>query len=353
MFNSCKYGWVGFDVGAASVKAAQLVRKNGDYLLRTAAIVPRRQRWDAEALSAPTPRPSADELSAAAALCDRLTRSPAATMLPVAACEVLQMNAVANKRGGGTPDLARAVEAETQNSMRERVLDSWQVDAEGRKLNVITAPKSWSDQLSAEVTATGRRCRVVDALPWALARAARLVHDAGDDEAKSAFVALDWGYSRTTLVLVDRGVPAYVRVLRDCGYENVLAAVQRELRLDQRDAEMILTRHGFDDGEATNGRCASAIGAILGEPFDRLLAEIRRTFGYWQGLTRGLSPDRVYLFGGGGALRGAERRLSDGLGVDAIGWRLPFECATDAGALQPACLFGAAAGLSALAWEST
>jgi Tfp pilus assembly PilM family ATPase len=346
VLRTCKTGWVGFDVGAASVKAAQLVRKGGEYYLRTAAVAPRRTPWTADVLAAQAPPASADELQSAASLCDRLAPGPAAALLPASACELLQINAAVGKRGGAAPDLIRSVETESQRSMRHRVLDAWPIDENNRRLNVVTAPKPWADQLSADVAAAGRRCRVLDALPWALARAARLAGDAETDPARP-FVALDWGYSRATLVFVDRGVPAHVRLLRDCGYEQSIAAAERELRLPTRDAEIVLARHGF----AAGAGAASTVAAVLTRPFDRLIAEIRRTFGYWQGLTRGASPVRIVVFGGGGALAGVDRKLSEALAIDAVVWRLPFEAAGDAGERHPTCLYGAAAGLSALAWE--
>src|SRR5688572_11827195 len=184
-----KHGWVGFDIGATSVKAAQLVRKEGGYQIRSAALVPRKPRWSAAALAEVQPRSSADELRSAASLCDNLAGNAAAAVLPVALCDIVQMEAPTSKRNGAAPDLLRAVEAETHRSMRDHVYDTWPVTLQNGKINVVAAPRAWSDQISADVAAGGWNCQVIDALPWALARAASLVAPSGE----GWYAALDWG----------------------------------------------------------------------------------------------------------------------------------------------------------------
>ena len=64
MLRPRKTGWIGFDLGATSVKAAQVVRKGGEYFVRSGAIVTRPERWPADELAAADPRSSADEMRA-------------------------------------------------------------------------------------------------------------------------------------------------------------------------------------------------------------------------------------------------------------------------------------------------
>jgi type IV pilus assembly protein PilM len=353
-------GWVGFDIGATSVKAAQVVRTAAGCRIRAAAIVPRSERWPITAFAESEARSSADEIRAAASLCNHLAGTTAASLLPVAACDLIQMDAPVAKRTGDHPDLVRAIEAECQRSLRDRVFDYWPVAASSGKLNVITAPRTWSDRISADVADSGWRCRVIDGLPWALARAASLVHRS---ESGRPIAALDWAYGRSTVCLVQHGVPVLVRSLKECGYQDVIASVAANLRMSEQDAESLLQRFGLAGGgserdstaprpPAERQAAAAVIEDILEHPLTLLANELRRTLDYWRGVTRGQSPESIYIFGGGGALAGVGPRLSDSLGVSVQPWELPTDDAA-AEYTPPPCLLGAAVGLSALAWEAS
>jgi hypothetical protein len=346
-----KAGWVGFDVGATSVKAAQVVRADGECRIRAAAIVPRAQRWAPAAFRDDQPQSSLGEIRSATSLCERLTGSYAATVLPVAVCDLLQMDAPATPRSamrsGGGGELLRSVEAECNRPMRDRVFDCWPVGTQPGRLNVVTAPRAWSDQVAGDVAGGGWQCRVIDALPWALARATTLV-SALDPSRPVA--ALDWAYGKSTICFVHKGAPVFVRSLRDCGFQDVLQTVASGLRLDERDAELLLHKHGFRSAASRDGD--GVVEDLLERPVARLTQEVRRTFDYWRGASRGQTPEAIYVFGGGGTLAGIGPALTERLGVAGEAWQMPLERPADASWMPPACLLGVAAGLSALAWEA-
>ncbi|MBA3482917.1 MAG: hypothetical protein H0T51_14000 [Pirellulales bacterium] len=352
-----KTGWIGFDLGATSVKVAQVVRTDAGPRIRSAAIVPRAERWAPGALTDDRPRSSADEIRCSASLCDRLHGANAASILPVTVCDVVQMEAPAAKRGGAV-DLLRAMEAETHRTMRDRVVDSWPVSLQPGKINVVAAPRAWSEQISADVAAAGWNCRVIDALPWALARAASL--NSGVD-AGTPVAALDWGYGKSTITLVHNGVPVHVRSLKDCAFQTILETISRGLRLDEGDAELLLQKHGLTTASggirsaelaASPAPGSSVIDDLLEQPLNRLTLELRRTLDFWRGITRGKLPEAIFIFGGGGTLAGIGDRLTEQLGIRVGPWQLPAEEPADAAQLPPACLLGAAIGLSAVAWEA-
>jgi Tfp pilus assembly PilM family ATPase len=259
------------------------------------------------------------------------------------------MDAPVAKRTAAVPDLRKAVEAETHRPMQDRVFDYWPVSPQGGKLNVVTASRAWSDQIAGDIAASGWRCHMLDALPWALARAAELVKTADADR---PIAALDWAYGKSTICLVHHGVPVLVRSLKDCAFQNVLDAVAKGLRLDEHDAEILLQKHGLDDHNGAHRGSAAVIGDLLERPINRLAQELRRTLDYWRGVTRGQIPEAIYIFGGGGTLAGVGRRLTDQLGIAVEPWQLPVERPADADFIPPACLLGAAVGLSAAAWEA-
>jgi Tfp pilus assembly PilM family ATPase len=346
MFRPRTTGWIGFDLGDATVKAAQVVRAGNEFRIATAAIVPRRDRWDADALTADQPLSSADELAAAASICDGLSGRSAAAVLPMSLCDAVQVAASSTRRGS-SEEFAAQVEAELHQSLDGYVIASWPAALQQEKLNVVTVPAAWSDSISDDVAASRWNCRRIDPLPWALARAIVMADPAA---ATRTIAALDWGYARATFTLVHQGAPALVRCLKDCGFQQTIAAVESQLRLSTPDAERVLQRYGLDDaGAGTAGVLASALTASL----QRLEAEVRRTLGYWQGQTRGVRPDSLVLFGGGASLSGLSQRLATSLEVPVSPWTLPPARPEDAERLPPAHLLGPALAASALAWEAT
>jgi Tfp pilus assembly PilM family ATPase len=162
---------------------------------------------------------------------------------------------------------------------------------------------------------------------------------------------LDWGYVRPTLCLVHNGAPAIVRCLKDCGYAGVVASAQRALRIGEQDAELLLRRHGVSDRGDASGNSATAVDDLLAEPLNALEREVRRTLGYWQSQTRGVRPERMYLFGAGASLAGIERWLASALEIDVQRWQLPPDRPQSAERLPPSHLLGPALAASALAWE--
>jgi hypothetical protein len=349
MFRKLNTGWIGFDIGDASVKTAQVVRRDGQFFIRTAAIVARRERWNPLELTAEQPRSSADEMQAAASICEGVAGrgKAAAVVLPMVLCDVALIDAPkSNGRGG---DLRPLVEAELHQPLAGYAIGSWPAHLQAEKLNVVTVPGAWSDQISQDVGAGRWDCRIVDALPWALARAVGMVER---PTAGRSVAALDWGYGRTTLCLVDNGAPAFVRCLKDCSFQSALTAVQESLRLTEFDAEKAIRNHGAAASTWEPGKGAtSVIIDALAEPIQRLEREMRRTLGYWQGQGRGVHPERLYLFGGGASIAGLSETLSKALDLDARLWSLPAEVSPEADRLPPAHLLGPALAASALAWE--
>jgi Tfp pilus assembly PilM family ATPase len=189
-------------------------------------------------------------------------------------------------------------------------------------------------------------------LPWALARAAALAHP----DSAQPIAALDWAYGKSIICLVSHGVPVLVRSLKDCGYQSVAESIAKGLRMSSSDAESLLLKFGLK-ASADDANAAGQVGAesviddLLHPPINHLIHELHRTFDYWRGVTRGQSPAAVYLFGGGGTLAGVGPRLTEQLGLPVHPWRLPFDSRASTANMPPACLLGAAVGLSALAWE--
>jgi Tfp pilus assembly PilM family ATPase len=341
-------GWIGIDAGGACVKTAQAVRRDGAFFIRAAAIVPRRERWTSETLAQAEPPSSADAMRAAASICGRLSGRAAAAVLPISLCETAQVekNAVVRRAGD---ELAAIVEAETHQSLEGRLVASWPAVLQAGRVNVISAPVAWSDRLASDVAAGRWNCRALESLPWALARAAWM---AEAPQPPATVAALDWGYARATLCLVHQGTPAIVRRLKDCGFGDFVSTIQKALRVNAHDAELLIERHGLANPDSErSAEAPSAIYDALADRLDELERELRRTLGYWQSQTRGTRPERMYLFGAGASLAGVDRRLSATLELDVRTWSLPSERSAAETTLPPSHLLGPALAASALAWE--
>ncbi len=338
-------GWLGFDLGGATVKSAQAVRTSGGVRIRSAAIVPRRERWIADELTADNPLASADEMQTAAALGESPRRGPAAAVLSMSLCEAALVAAPAGSQRDAS-ELAAIVESELHQSLDGHILANWATPWDQDKRNVIAVPAAWSDQASRDIGAGRWNCRVVDALPWALSRAVRLVESPAEPR---PVIALDWGYSRATLCLIHEGVPALVRCLKNCAFQQVIASVQQALRVPELDAERLLAdRRIAADPESP---AATVLADAIVEPLERLQRELARTLTFWQGQARGVKPEIAFLFGGGASLAELAPRLAQSLHIDVQVWDLPAENPANAERMPPAHLLGPAIAASALAWE--
>jgi Tfp pilus assembly PilM family ATPase len=264
-------GWLGFDLGGATVKVAQVVRAGGEYRLRAAAIAPRRVRWNPEELTAEQPLSSADELQAAASVAALGRCTAAAAVLPMTLCDTAHVEVPAGHRRD-LGELTELVEAELHQSLAGYLLADWPTPWDDAKRNVIAAPAMWSDQVSRDVAAGRWNCRTIDALPWALARAAALAQPGAEHR---TVIALDWGYNRATLCLIHQGVPALVRCLKNCAFQQCVTAVQSLLRLPEADAERLLATGNALENRGNphrSGRGAARAPRGRDSPHSELLA---------------------------------------------------------------------------------
>ena len=348
MFGRNAKGWIGVDVGGSSVKTVQAVRRGGRYFVSGASLVERRERWNlAESVPA-EPSSSADEMKTAASVCGMLRGRSAAAVMPMGPCETAQLEAAAASRRE-SENLAAVVAAETQRPVVNHIVRAWQAPLQQGRINVITAPAAWSDQIYRDVRCSGWQCRTIESLPWALARAVRLTEAPAE---ATTVAALDWGYSRVTMCLVHNGVPAIVRQLKGGGFAEYVTAVEHALRVSSAEAERLLRRHRLSARTAGGTSSASAIDDALGALLGRLENELHRTIAFWQSQTRGLRPVRLYVFGAGGSLAGVAPWIQRALDVETRLWDLPLDRGVDDSLVPPRHLLGPSPAASASAWET-
>jgi Tfp pilus assembly PilM family ATPase len=342
-------GWLGIDIGTSHVKIAQLVRDDAGLRVHARSLVPR-SLATTEAEDEPVWSTAGEIRTALVAGRDFKGRE-AATTMPMGFCDIHQIdNPVVDDED--LDSLVRtAIENITQCSAEELEFDIWSAEpeselAEAKRWNVLVAGRPWTDRVYQDVVESGNICHTIDGVPQALARALSL---SANGSPLPPVAALDWGYSQATLCVVADGVPAYVRALKDCGFDRVVAAIVDELGVNREEARQLIEAHGVCDLNSSSSDEVSALTAeLLVDPLRQLESELTRTLSHVGFQRRTIAPQQLFLFGGGGTIRAVEQHLSRRLRLETHAWRLapPDEKGSDHD-----CLFGTALALSALAWS--
>jgi type IV pilus assembly protein PilM len=346
-----KLGWLGIDIGTAYVKVAQLVRDDEGIRVHARSIVPR-SLTTVEAEDEPVWSAVGEVRTAVVAGRNFRGREAAATM-PMGFCDIHQISNPVDDDDDLDSLVRTAIESITQCSADELEFDVWSVEpgielAEAERWNVLAAARPWTDRIYRDVVESGNICHTIDGVPQALARAVSL---SAHGSTTPPVAALDWGYSQATLCVVADGVPAYVRALKDCSFDRVVAAIVEELGVNRDEAQQLIEQHGV---QGLNSNCADEVSALMGElmaePLRQLESELTRTLSHVGFQRRAIAPQQLLLFGGGGTIRDVERHLSQRLRLETRAWRLGT---SDEYNSNHDCLFGAALALSALAWSDS
>jgi Tfp pilus assembly PilM family ATPase len=239
-------------------------------------------------------------------------------------------------------------------------------------VNVLATSRPWVWQLARDCRQAGLDCWAIDGTPLAIARAVGLVDGASGGR---RVLAMDWGYSNTTLCVVGDDRPLYVRRIHDCAFGRVLESIMQSLGVTLDEAQhladiqglvapdssrhapcavaeaermqiMSLTSSALDDPQTQ-----AAITAAAEETITVLVAEITRTLHYMETQRRHMHPTAIWLFGGGASLRNVAAYLAPLVPLPVHSWQMPaasepIACASGG----RSALFGGAVALSALAW---
>ncbi|QEG34201.1 type IV pilus biogenesis protein PilM [Bythopirellula goksoeyrii] len=357
MFRQQKHGWIGIDIGSATVKVAQLAR-NGDTLRVVArAIVPRSLPVTTEERETELePLWSASgEIGAAVALANGLRGRKAASTMPMGLCDLHHIDRLDEFSEDLDSVVRHAVESATQSSADHLQFDIWPAEShdglnQPLRWNVLAVARPWSDQIYSDVVNNGFACQQIDGLPHTLTRAI----DMGLSSERTLPVsALDWGYSQATFCIVHEGRPVYARVLKDCGLDRVIRSVSDGLDIRPEQTYGLLQQYGLSglNSSGTDEK-ATLVAELIKEPLLQLENELSRTLSYVTSLRRSIKPQQLYLFGGGGLIKQLSNYLTRQLQIESRVWQLnPLPSNEHASEPEGHCLFGPALALSALAWE--
>jgi Tfp pilus assembly PilM family ATPase len=336
-------GWIGVDIGSRLIKLAQVERTSAGWRLAG--------RWtigdqDSGENSEPLGQGEIGSFTPQIKTARRLFRGRAAAAalpmswvnfrcldLPTAPwCDVLAM-------------VEQELAAECGSSEQSSAFDAWQAESgnEGSKIIAVSIEPGVGQRVAGDLLAAGLHCQVLDVVPCALARAVGMRDPAADDE---PIAALDLGDTTASLTIVHRRRPVFCRVLRECGLNTLMQGWHDRLGMARSECRQLLTRFGLP--RARGAGCFTSTDEMFARPFEQLVDEICKTFQFIEHQTPHFSPRRTWVFGGGAMVRNMDGFLEERTGLVTGRWTL----AASSGADNSDPLYGVAAGLSLLAWES-
>lgn len=353
MLTASSRGWIGIDLGVQAVKLAQITRAGDDLRLNHASF-----ELDPELLTTPLGRPGiagralGQRVRALLEDSDFEGRQIAfALPMPWVDLRSLKIPAV------GDHERRAIIENELATVFQDdepREFDFWETrdagDSAQFQIDNIMVLSARCDTVQGVIDcarAAGLQCEVLDGLPQSLGRAVDLVERGGVTQPVGA---IDWGYTGATLCVVRGGEPLFTRYLRDCGFGPLVNAVAAGLGLTQGEAQEVLSRIGLPSahGGADESADVQEIAAELAiSTLQSLLEQLNKTLAYLRVQRPHLLPARFWLLGGGAMIRNADAFLAHRLQTPVKCWRL--QPSDDGGA---EAMYGVAAALSALRWES-
>jgi Tfp pilus assembly PilM family ATPase len=357
---SQRYGWIGIDVGTHTVKLAQTVRDAVGVRLHRAAIIQRPASWSGDdGLALEQPITSYPEIRAALE-CGDFEGRDAIGVLPMNACQLRSLNVppgsdqerrtiIADELAEDWAGLRNAMEFdfwETEPARADKSSDSFNV-------SVVAASRLWISQVWRDCRQNGLDCWAIDGLPLAMARAVGLV---GGLSGGRRALAVEWGYSNTTLCIVGEDRPLYSRRIHDCAFGRVLDAIMNEFDVTLDEAQYLVESEGLSTVDARSSaetQAAQSITSAVAGTVDGLVRQIGRTLSFTEMQRRHLQPSAIWLMGGGASMKNIGSYLAAALSLPVHIWGLaaeadPILCAAG----NRAAVFSGAAALSALAWRA-
>lgn len=245
-------------------------------------------------------------------------------------------------------DLQTAFQEEPDTAVGPWISEAWStqldVSSQGhRNYAVLGVEESFAEKLAAVLWRCGLDCRVLDGLPFAMARAASTA------SVPEPVAVIDWGDSTMTLTVVVDGQPFYTRLLRDCELRSLATAMMRPLDLEAEQCRQLLTAYGFCRTESsTEANDMSTVLAEISAPYlNHVTEELRRTWAFLQQLP-GQMPKSVVLMGGGATLKMSAAMIRSVIPAPVKVWTLPSTSGKEADTDTNSAAYGTAFALAGL-----
>ena len=215
-----QFGWIGVDVGTRAVKLAQVERAGGGWRLRRAAIIQRPGAWtNDDQLALEQPESSRLEI-AAARQCDQFLGRNAVCLLSMNVCQLRGLSVPPGEDRERRAIIEDELAAEWEEQRVAMHFEFWELDAnppdkgqEQHNVNILAVTRPWLAQVASDCRRAGLDCWGVDGVPLAMARAVTMTGELGGGRRA---LAVDWGYSNSTLCVVGDGRALYTRRANGC-----------------------------------------------------------------------------------------------------------------------------------------
>lgn len=176
-------------------------------------------------------------------------------------------------------------------------------------LLVAALKESVNNNVAATLSA-GLRPVQVDLVPFAVTRALAPLRTA-----RGRDVLVDIGADSTDVVVVDNGVPLFVRIITNGG-DDVTRAIATKLGWSPEQAEQAKRAVGMG-GPMTRAEDRPVL-EIVYEVVGELLSNIRNTIAYYTSAHPEQPPQRILLTGGGARLLGLATALQETAGLSVV-----------------------------------
>jgi len=357
---SQRLGWIGVDVGTHTVKLAQVVRDGASVRLHRAAVIQRPATWSGDdSLAQEQPITSHPEIKAALQ-CGGFAGRNAICALPMNICQLRSFNIPPGSDQERRTIIADELSEDWAGLHNAMEFDFWEMEAnrgdknsDSFNVSVLAASRLWIGQVWRDCQWAGMDCWAIDGVPLAMARAVGMVGGlAGGRRA----LAVDWGFSNTTLCIVGDSRPLYSRRIQDCAFGRVLEAIMQTFDVTLDEAQHLAESEGLavvQDKASAPPDTALAITEAATSSLDELVRQISRTLQFTEMQRRHLQPAAIWLMGGGASMKNAEPYLTQALSLPVHILSLaPAEGTIACAAGSRSAVFGGAAALSALAWRA-
>jgi Tfp pilus assembly PilM family ATPase len=328
--------------------------------LHRAAIIQRPTGWPGQdALALEQPLASHSEIRAGLE-CGRFEGRNAICTLPMNICQLRSLNVPPGSDHERRTIIGDELAEEFSAAHQAMEFDFWEIDSgkvekntDAFNVNVLATTRLWVAQLWRDCRKTGLDCWALDGVPLAMARAVSLSHESRSNQRT---LAIDWGFSNTTLCIVGDERPLYSRRIQDCAFGRVLDAIMNSFNITLDEAQHLAETQGLagsGDDPCAEVAIQTAIADAAAEPLDELVRQIGRTLQFMDTQRRHLQPTSICLMGGGAFLNNIGSYLNRALSLPVQIWQMqtgvePISCAAG----HRAAVFGNAAALSALAWRT-
>lgn len=354
-----RLGAIGVDIGTRSVKLAQVVRAPGGVGLYRAAVIPRFAPWNSsDRLAWDQPLSSGMEIRAAIDG-GRFHGNDAVGALPMNVCQLRGLNIPPGTDVERRTMIADELTEEWAEQGSAMEFDFWELEsgapdkgADRNTVEVLAATRLWVSQIVRDCQRAGLACWALGGVPLAMARAVSLAGGLGGGR---RVLAIDWGYSNTTICVVGEERPLYARRIHDCGFGLVVERIVRELGVTMDEAQFLVDAEGLclrDDAESADAEIQRAVAEAAEPVLDSLIREIGRTLQFVEMQRRHLQPAAAWLMGGGATMRNVGEYLGERLDFPVETWNVaPASDTIPFAEGRRAALFAGAAALSAAGWS--